>query len=91
MIQLKRQGRDADFATPGEWVRYCKAAAGIPDFEAWGAFVQEHLVSFLVGAKIGDYYWILRQVLGNSLFERLSQQCFDIYSNKIKAGRPFNK
>ena len=58
----QRQQREADFATPGEWVRYCEAAAGTPDFEAWGAFVQEHLAAFLVGAQIGDYYWILRQV-----------------------------
>lgn len=57
----QRQQREADFATPGEWVRYCEAAAGTRDFEAWGAFVQEHLTAFLVGAQIGDYYWILRQ------------------------------
>jgi hypothetical protein len=58
----QRQQREPDFATPGEWIRYCKAAASIPDFEAWGAFSQEHLAAFLVGAQIGDYYWILRQV-----------------------------
>lgn len=58
---LQRQGRDADFATPEEWVRYCEAAAGLPGFDAWGAFVQDRLVSFLVGAEIDDYYWILRQ------------------------------
>jgi hypothetical protein len=56
-----RQGRNADFANQPEWERYCAAAGGIRDFEAWGAFLQGRLVAFLVGAQVEGYCYILHQ------------------------------
>jgi hypothetical protein len=54
-----RQGRNPEFTRPQEWSRYCAAAKRGADFEAWGVLVEERLVSFLVGAKIDNYYNIL--------------------------------
>jgi hypothetical protein len=56
-----RQARNADFADQPAWARYCAAAAGIQDFEAWGAFLAGRLVSFLVSAKVDGYCYILHQ------------------------------
>ena len=56
-----RQARNADFANQQEWERYCAAAAGIQDFEAWGAFLHGRLAAFLVSAKVDGYCYILHQ------------------------------
>jgi hypothetical protein len=56
-----RQARNADFARQSDWDRYCAAAAGIEDFEAWGAFWHGRLAAFLVGANVEGYYYILHQ------------------------------
>jgi hypothetical protein len=56
-----RQARNADFVDQPAWARYCAAAAGIQDFEAWGAFLSGRLVAFLVGAKVDGYCYILHQ------------------------------
>jgi hypothetical protein len=84
----QRQGREADFTTPEAWVRYCKAAAGNPDFEAWGAFVQEQLVSFLVGATIEDYYWILRQYSETAYLNHYPNNALIYIVTKSKLAEP---
>ena len=84
----QRQGREADFATTEAWVRYCKAAAGNPDFEAWGAFIQGHLVSFLVGATIGDYYWILRQYSETAYLKHYPNNALIYTVTKSKLAEP---
>jgi len=65
MILIKdtavRQEREPDFASPEEWATFCEVAGKIPDFDAWGAFVDNRLAAFLIGAKILDYYYILHQ------------------------------
>lgn len=84
----QRQKRQADFAIPQEWVRYCKAAAANPDFEAWGTFVQEQLVSFLVGAKIDDYYWILQQFSDSVYLKNYPNNALLYTVTKSKIGDP---
>lgn len=64
-----RQRRNPDFSQLSQWVGYCRAGAGIPDFEAWGAFAQERLVAFLVGAQVEDHYYILQQASQTSQLE----------------------
>jgi hypothetical protein len=56
-----RQARNADFADQPAWIRYCTAAAGIQDFEAWGAFLSGRLAAFLVAATVNGYCYILHQ------------------------------
>jgi hypothetical protein len=84
----QRQGREADFAAPEAWGRYCKAAAGNPDFEAWGAFIQEQLVSFLVGGTIDDYYWILRQYSETAYLKHYPNNALIYTVTKLKLGEP---
>ncbi len=56
-----RQDRKADFTDQKAWARYCAAAAGVQDFEAWGAFLSGRLAAFLVGANVEGYCYILHQ------------------------------
>jgi hypothetical protein len=58
---FQRQGRDPQTITKQQWHRYCEAASQIPDFEAWGAFVNGHLAAFMVTALVEDCFSILHQ------------------------------
>jgi hypothetical protein len=57
----KRQLRDCDYSSLNRWLSYCNAAKRIGHFEAWGAFFQDRLISFLVGATIDNYYYVMQQ------------------------------
>jgi hypothetical protein len=59
--QARRQGRNPDFPNQQSWERYCESAAGSPNFEAYGVFLGEKLISFLVGLKIEKCYFSLTQ------------------------------
>ena len=56
-----RQGRDPNTIPAKQWRRYCDAASKLPDFEAWGAFVNGELVAFVIAALVEDHYSILQQ------------------------------
>jgi hypothetical protein len=58
---FQRQRRDPQTITEQQWHRYCEAASQIPDFEAWGAFVNGHLAAFMVTALVEDCLSILHQ------------------------------
>ncbi len=57
---LARQGRNAA-VTKQSWQRRCRAAQGLPGFEAWGAFVNGKLGASLLSVQIDDWYHILYQ------------------------------
>lgn len=84
----QRQGRNPDFANPNEWVRYCNAAGSIPDFDAWGAFLQERLISFLVGAEIDNYYYILQQASETSYLSNYPNNALIYTVTKVKLAEP---
>jgi hypothetical protein len=84
----QRQVREPDFTTLEEWIRYCEAAASIPDFDVWGAFDRDHLVSFIVGAKIGDYYWILSQFSETAYLKNYSNNALVYTVTKSKLAEP---
>jgi len=56
-----RQGRSPQVINERQWRRYCQAAAALPDFEAWGAFVRGQLAAFMVTALVEDWLNILHQ------------------------------
>jgi hypothetical protein len=56
-----RQGRHPETIPEHRWVRYCNAASRTPDFEAWGAFIGDHLAAFMVTALVEDCFSILHQ------------------------------
>lgn len=55
---LSRQGRAASMDRAG-WERLCRAARGLPGFEAWGAFVGEELAATLLLTRVDDTFLIL--------------------------------
>lgn len=55
---LARQGRAASMDRAG-WERLCRAARGLPGFEAWGAFVGEDLAATLLLTRVDDTFLIL--------------------------------
>jgi hypothetical protein len=83
-----RQGREADFADERGWERYCAAAGGIEDFEAWGAFGQGRLAAFLVGAQVEGYYSILHQASRTSELKNYPNNALIYLVTKLKRGDP---
>ena len=49
---FQRQRRSLQSMTEAQWQRFCKVASELPDFEAWGAWVNGHLASFSVLALV---------------------------------------
>lgn len=55
---LQRQGRSKSMNCL-EWRRLCFAAKGLPDFEAWGAFVDDNLAASILTAQVEDVCYML--------------------------------
>lgn len=83
-----RQARNADFADQPEWERYCAAAAGIQDFEAWGAFWHGRLAAFLVGANVAGYYYILHQASRTADLKNYPNNALIYLVTKLKMSDP---
>jgi hypothetical protein len=83
-----RQVRNADFADQAEWGRYCAAAAGIEDFEAWGAFGHGRLAAFLVGAQVEGYYYILHQASRTADLKNYPNNALIYLVTKLKMSDP---
>jgi hypothetical protein len=65
---LERQGR-ARSMHQEEWQRVCRAADGLPGFEAWGAICDGELAAALLTARIDDT-WCVPYALSHSRFLR---------------------
>jgi len=63
---LERQGRTNSMHQP-EWQRICRAADGLPGFEAWGAICNGELAAALLTARIDDT-WCVPYALSHSRF-----------------------
>ncbi len=77
---LDRQGR-AGSMTQAEWGRICRAAEGLPGFEAWGAIHEGELAAALLTARIDETWCVpyalshskhLREHVNNALFFAVS-------------------
>lgn len=55
--------------TEAEWQRFCANTARSPDFEAWGAFVENRLATFIVGMLVEDCYYIHLQKSASDLLK----------------------
>jgi hypothetical protein len=84
----RRQARNPDFANQREWARYCAAAAGLQDLEAWGAFFHGGLASFLVGAKVEGYYYILHQASMTAELKNYPNNALIFFVTKLKLRDP---
>jgi hypothetical protein len=54
---LQRQNRSKSMRQE-DWDRICRAANGLPGFEAWSAIVEEKLAACLLIARIGDTFCV---------------------------------
>jgi len=52
-----------------EWQRFCSNAGRLPDFEAWGAFVEDRLATFIVAMLVEDCYYIHLQKSASDLLK----------------------
>ena len=79
---LARQGRSGSM-TQSEWQRICRAANGLPGFEAWGAIADGELAASVLIARLGDTYDVpyaqshrkfLSKHINNALFYTVSRE-----------------
>ncbi len=77
---LERQGRTQSMRQ-AEWERICRAAEGLPGFEAWAAVHGDELAGAMLTAQIGDTWCVpyalshskyLREHVNNALFFTVS-------------------
>ena len=64
-----RQMGQMPSATEEEWHRFCDNATRSKDFEAWGAFVEDRLATFIVAMLVEDCYYIHLQKSASDLLK----------------------
>lgn len=57
---LTRQGRAPQRHEEKKWRHYCSSADGLDGFEAWGAFMDNKLASYMIGFQMEDHFTFLR-------------------------------
>ena len=85
---LNRQRRNSRDVTGERWIRYCTAASGIGDFQAWGAFVEGELASCMVTALIEDCLSILHQSSLDESLKHYSNNALIFTVTKLKLACP---
>jgi hypothetical protein len=84
---FQRQGRNPQTLTEQKWRQYCKAASRFPDFEAWGAFVNGRLASFVVISLVEDYCYILLQSSATGYLKYYPNNALIFTVTKLKLSR----
>jgi hypothetical protein len=64
-----RQMGIAPSSSEQEWHKFCASARLSPDFEAWGAFVEDRLATFIVAMLVEDCYYIHLQKSASDLLK----------------------
>ena len=64
-----RQGGTMPSNSESEWHLFCDNAKRSKDFEAWGAFVENRLATFIVGMLVEDCYYIHLQKSASDLLK----------------------
>ncbi len=88
MDTYQRQGRGLPKGGAKRWTRVCDAGALVPAVEAWGAFVGERLAAFLIGARVGDCYYILQQDSDSALLNQYPNNALLFSVTKAKLADP---
>lgn len=60
-----RQGRQSQYCDFDYWNKYCKAAKTVEGVDAWGAFIEGKLTSFLISVQTQDNWreWVVNHSL----------------------------
>jgi len=71
--------------TEAEWHLFCENASRSKDFEAWGAFVENRLATFIVGMLVEDCYYIHLQKSASDLLKYYPNNAllFTVMKNKL--------
>jgi hypothetical protein len=65
----QRQMGKRAFSSQEDWERFCSNARRYPDIEAWGAFVEDNLATFVVGMLVEDCFYIHLQKSASALLK----------------------
>lgn len=83
-----RQGRNPHAVVGRPWRRYCDAANRVPDFEAWGAFVDGRLGTVMVSALVEDHFSILHQSSATDALQYQPNNALTFTVTKLKMSCP---
>jgi hypothetical protein len=83
-----RQMGTAPSATEEEWKLFCAHASRSKDFEAWGAFVEDRLATFIVAMLVEDCYYIHLQKSASDLLKYYPNNALLFTVMKTKLASP---
>jgi len=85
---LTRQGRDPRILSERKWRLYCDSTKGLEGFEAWGAFTDGKLASFLMGFQMEDHFTILYQSSATEYLRLYPNNALIYTVTKLKLSSP---
>jgi hypothetical protein len=83
-----RQMGIAPSSSENEWHQFCASARLSPDFEAWGAFVEDRLATFIVAMLVEDCYYIHLQKSASDLLKYYPNNALLFSVMKTTLARP---
>ena len=83
-----RQMGQMPSTTEEEWHRFCANASKWRDFEAWGAFVEHRLATFIVAMLVEDCYYIHLQKSASDLLKYYPNNALLFTVMKTKLASP---
>jgi len=85
---LSRQGRSHQTWNEQKWRHYCEAADGLDGFEAWGAFSDKTLASFMIAFQMEDHFTILHQSSATEYLRSYPNNALVYFVTKLKLAQP---
>jgi hypothetical protein len=85
---LLRQGRNPHTWGDRQWKVYCQATEGLAGFEAWGAFADGKLASFMMGFQMEDHWTILHQSSATEYLRSYPNNALVFAVTKLKLALP---
>jgi hypothetical protein len=85
---LVRQNRKPTTWRQKKWKQYCLATEGLPGFEAWGAFQDDNLASFMVTFQMEDHFTILHHSSATEYLRLYPNNALVFTVTKLKLASP---
>ena len=85
---LARQERDPGAWNEQKWREYCEAADGLEGFEAWGAFSDKSLASFMVTFQMEDVFTILHHSSATEYLRFYPNNALVYFVTQLKLSQP---
>jgi hypothetical protein len=85
---LSRQERDPGAWNEQKWREYCEAADGLEGFEAWGAFSDKSLASFMVTFQMEDVFTILHHSSATEYLRFYRNNSLVYFVTQLKLSQP---